>query len=609
MKPTQLVLALLVLFASRVIGQGLEADIDKARAGGKYAHLLRIIRVEEDVKDHGRFHDWGRWDGGTYKGHEGLPPGYWVYVHPHWFLWAQKLEPRWGPEQVVGPPNTDFRKRGAWATAWMPGRGNAARVGQARLEVDYAGPVEALAMVLYLNNPDALVAVQSDAERWNNPGLNRVRRGDRLVTHGLAVFAFRPRRPVAKLELCLDLGKGEDTTALDAVGLLDRKGTIHWAVRARAKVLPLKPTPDVVRANRARPAPAEASADAVDLALAWLARYQTPEEGCWDADAFYKNQPDSPPEGLGYPLYDPGVTGLALLAYLGAGHTHQSGKYKETVSAAIKYLKRIQDPEGCFGTQTGHFMYSHAIATLAMCEAYGMTSSPLLRQPAEKGIAFLLEAQNPSPEGRGKLAWRYTVKPGDNDTSVTTWAIMALKSARSAGLNVDVKEAFDGARRWIDQMTDPATGRVGYIQRGVSPVRAPGREEKWPRGRSEAITAAGILCRIFLGENPDTSEPIQASARLLLEKLPVWDVKSGSVDPYYWYYGTLALFQVGGEAWKQWHAAMQKAVLDSQQREGPHRGSWDAAGPWGPDGGRVYTTAVLTMSLEVCFRYARVHGR
>jgi len=609
MKTTQLSVVLFVLFAGNAIGQDLEADLEKARVGGKYHHLLRILRVEEDVKEFGPFNDWGHWEGRAYKGHQGLPPGFWVYVRPHWFLWAETVDQKWSAMQATGAPNTDFQKPDRWETAWMPGRGGDPRSGQARLEVDFAEPIEALALVLYMYNADALAGVAADAEGWNYPVMSQARPADRLVTSGLAVFAFRPRRPLAKLALQLVIGKSDDRTAVDAVGLLDRKGTIRWAVRARAEVHRQPAQPEVARTGQAKVEPSRIPAKAVDLALDWLARYQTPEEGCWDADAFFENQPDSPAEGIGYPLYDPGITGLALLAYLGAGYTHQSGKYKKTVADAIKYLKRIQDPEGCFGTQTGHFMYSHAIATLALCEAYGVTSSPLLRRSAEHGVAFLLKAQNPDPGGRGKLAWRYTIQPGDNDTSVTTWAVMALKSAKSAGLEVDVREAMEGARRWIDQMTNPVSGRVGYIKKGVSPVRSPGREEKWPRNRSEAITAAGILCRIFLGEDPATSEPIQAGAKLLLDRLPAWDAKRGSIDPYYWYYGTLAMFQVGGDGGKKWHEAMTRAILESQRTEGPHRGSWDAAGPWGEDGGRVYTTAVLAMCLEVYLRYANVFGR
>ena len=90
-------------------------------------------------------------------------------------------------------------------------------------------------------------------------------------------------------------------------------------------------------------------------------------------------------EGPGSSLYDPGVTGLALLAFLGAGETHKHGKYKRTVRQGLKYLKEIQDPEGCFGPRTeGHFTYNHAIGALTMAEAYAMTGSPLFKESAQR---------------------------------------------------------------------------------------------------------------------------------------------------------------------------------------------------------------------------------
>ncbi|MBN2492504.1 MAG: hypothetical protein JXQ29_16775, partial [Planctomycetes bacterium] len=97
------------------------------------------------------------------------------------------------------------------------------------------------------------------------------------------------------------------------------------------------------------------TAQAVELGLEWLARHQVPDEGYWDSDGFGAQCRGAACDGKGYPLYDPGLTGLALLAFLGSGHTHQAGPYKKAVGEAVKYLRRIQDPEGCFGLRTGHF--------------------------------------------------------------------------------------------------------------------------------------------------------------------------------------------------------------------------------------------------------------
>ena len=117
-----------------------------------------------------------------------------------------------------------------------------------------------------------------------------------------------------------------------------------------------------------------------------------------------------------------------------------------------------------------------------------------------------------------------------------------------------------------------------------------------------------MLTRVFLDENPETSKPIQQGARLCLERLPVWNEGDGSVDHYYWYYGTLAMFQVSGRQWAKWNKAMKKAIVDHQCKNGCEKGSWDPIGPWGEDGGRVYATAVMTMCLEVYYRYGKVFG-
>ncbi len=348
-----------------------------------------------------------------------------------------------------------------------------------------------------------------------------------------------------------------------------------------------------------------------EAGLDWLARHQVPEDGYWDADGYSEFCDGNLCDGKGYPAYDAGVTGLALLAFLGAGHTHRSGRFKDNVATGIRFLRRIQDPEGCFGVQSGHFMYSHAICTLAMAEAYGMTGSPMLRRPVVKATAFLERAQNPNPSGTGKLAWRYSPQSGENDTSVTGWVVMALKSAQAAGIQVS-PSAFEGAAAWLDRMTDDATGRVGYVQPGVSPVRADGRDERWPRAKSEAVTAVAMLSRAFigsaLGDESRHAAAMRRGARLCVERLPRWNENDGSIDHYYWYYGTLALFQVGGNDWRRWNKAMKRAIIDHQCIDGCERGSWPPLGPWGADGGRVYSTALMTMCLEVYYRYPRVFG-
>ncbi|MDF1700353.1 MAG: terpene cyclase/mutase family protein [Planctomycetota bacterium] len=363
--------------------------------------------------------------------------------------------------------------------------------------------------------------------------------------------------------------------------------------------------------------------DAIDDALRWLAAHQSPDGG-WEAAGFNRWCDGKPvsdasqmPDGLGKALYDPGVTGLALCAFLGAGYTNR-GKhpFNKVVGRGLRYLKNIQDPEGCFGPRnTQQYIYNHATAALAMVEAYGMTGSSIWRGAAQRGLDFIALARNPY------FAWRYGIKPGANDTSVSGWMMMALKSAqlvnkadlkrgRKASLTID-ESSFEGLKAWLDKVTDPDYGRVGYTRRGEGSARPLELVDRFPGEKTEAMTAVGLLARIFMGEDPRKSEIIKRGAQLCSKLPPTWNATDGSIDMYYWYYATLAMFQVGGKSWDTWRRAMDKAMIDPQRKDTDYcqyKGSWDPIGPWGGDGGRVYSTAIMALCLEVYQRYDLVFG-
>jgi hypothetical protein len=352
-----------------------------------------------------------------------------------------------------------------------------------------------------------------------------------------------------------------------------------------------------------KPLPAS-TAETVEQGLAWLARHQG-EDGSWSSHGFSgrcKASLGDACDGKGRATHDTGVTGLSLLAFLGAGHTPREGSHKDVVRQGLKWLKTQQDPEGCFGPRNvPHSSYNHALATLAMCEAYGMTRSGIWKASAQNAANYVRQMQNPFK------AWRYGERSGDNDTSVTAWMVMALKSAKLSGLEVD-ETSFTWARAFIDEMTDVETGRTGYTQRGERSVRAEGRMEQFPPEHSEALTAMGIMTRVYCGENPRESPMIKAGSELLMKRLPEWEPESGKIDMVYWYFGTLATFQIGGAEWKAWNDAIRGSVLENQRKDGCCAGSWDPAGAWGEDGGRVYATALMTLCSEVSHRYARVFG-
>ena len=129
---------------------------------------------------------------------------------------------------------------------------------------------------------------------------------------------------------------------------------------------------------------------------------------------------------------DTALTGLALLAYLGAGETHLQGRYAATVDRGLTFLIGQQKADGDLrGDSVVVGMYCHAMATLALCEGYALTGDARLRDPAARAVAFLVRSR-----ARDRLAWRY--KPGEQvgDTSILGWVVMGLKSAREVGLPI-----------------------------------------------------------------------------------------------------------------------------------------------------------------------------
>ena len=337
----------------------------------------------------------------------------------------------------------------------------------------------------------------------------------------------------------------------------------------------------------------------VRLALKWLAKHQD-KDGKWSCAEFMKHDPPGDLcSGPGSAMHDVGVTGLALLAFLGDGSTLRHGEYRENIKRGIVWLVNQQDDEsGIIGVEAGQaYLYNHAIATLALVEAHGLSRYRVLKKKAQRAIDYIHRARNPYK------VWRYHPQDGGNDTSITGWMVFALKSAKEFGLRVD-DSALKYSLSWFDEVSDPSTGQCGYTKRGESSSRELGQEDKFPSSKTESLTAVAALCRIFLGQKPKDHPILLAAADTMVKKPPVWNSADGSIDLYYWYYGSYAMFQIGGQRWTRWRKAMESALLKSQRREGAAEGSWDPIGAWGHQGGRVYSTAIGVLSLEVYYRYS-----
>ncbi len=342
------------------------------------------------------------------------------------------------------------------------------------------------------------------------------------------------------------------------------------------------------------------TAEAILLGLEWLKKHQD-ADGKWSAAEFMKHDPANDVcDGPGNPVNDVGVTGLALLAFLGDGSTMRGGPYKDVVKKAVNWLRKQQDEEGLIGEESGHsYMYNHAIASLALIEAFGLSKYQTLRRYAQRAVYYIQKARNPYK------VWRYYPQDGQNDTSVTGWMVFALNSAKEFKLKVD-EDALKFSIAWLEMVTDKSTGQCGYTKLGEPSSRKAGLEEKFPSSKTESLTAVGLLCRIFLHQEPDQHPILMTAADTMLRKPPVWNPADGSIDFYYWYYGSYAMFQIGGTHWKKWKKALSDAVVKNQRKDGSSRGSWDPISAWGEDGGRVYSTAIGVLCLECYYRYTRL---
>lgn len=319
--------------------------------------------------------------------------------------------------------------------------------------------------------------------------------------------------------------------------------------------------------------------DAVRRGLAWLAEHQH-ADGRWDLrqlDPPEKKLPAT--SGAGNMQSDAAATGLALLPFLGAGHTHTAGDYQPTVGRGIQWLIQHQKPDGNLYTDPPSlaYMYSHGIATIALCEAYGLSQDASLREPAQRALNFIVAAQHQSTGG-----WRY--QPGEpGDTSVVGWQVMALKSGEMAGLTVP-QTSLDLAGKWLTQVggTGGELGKFGY---------------QGPSG-TPAMSAEGLLCRQFLGARRD-DPAIRAGADYLAKNPP----REGQETSYYWYYATQVMYHMQGDRWTTWNEQIRDLLVRTQLKEGHTSGTWEPRDQWEQSGGRLYATSLRLLMLEVYYRH------
>lgn len=340
------------------------------------------------------------------------------------------------------------------------------------------------------------------------------------------------------------------------------------------------------------PATEEEVRQALTKALDYLALEQAPE-GHW----------------LGNYEESPGISGLALMAFLGGGCVPKD--YSSNITAAINFLKSKYNPSSSFEPDSEDFflygglianddpMYEHSIATLALIEACVELSDNSLESIIEDALKMIVRAQNTEHKPKvleGPIntdsdeygGWRYRPNSTDSDISVTGWQILALKAALNAGFFIPDWTLPAGAK-YLRACYDEDEHAFAYEAGGGS--------------TGCARTGIGVL-GLQLSGYPDDSL-IAPAMRFMQDNPPVWNFEDpGEGWPfYYWYYGTRTMLFSGGDDWRIWKEWMCRLLVDNQNDDG----SWDGA----QDENEmvIFTTSLGALMLEFCCGHVPVYMR
>lgn len=272
---------------------------------------------------------------------------------------------------------------------------------------------------------------------------------------------------------------------------------------------------------------------------------------------------------------------MALLAFLGAGHTEKVGEYKKNVKLAVAWLRTRVGEDGGIRREdeTEVDGIVHSVAGMALAEAAGMANIAATKELAQKVVDYSCakhqagDAENPGGFGRAPKS----TKP---DMVTTLFFTMQLKSAKVAGLKVPMK-SFDGLIAFLDTLDKQEKGFAF----------APGLE---PSARA---TIYGCLCRQFLGWR---REDLASRAGLFAKQYGDPNGK-GSDDMTDWI-AQMALFQQGGDIWHAFNNGVKKRIGSTQLQHNAPNGPVAPRGEW-TGAGRVFSTALGALCLEVYYRY------
>ncbi len=276
-----------------------------------------------------------------------------------------------------------------------------------------------------------------------------------------------------------------------------------------------------------------------------------------------------------------GITAIAAMAWLADGNLPDRGEYADNVSRALDFILSKCTESGLIAADVSHGpMYGHGFATLFLGEVYGTTQDHRVREPLLKAVRLIVKSQN------HQGGWRYHPVPFDADISVTICQIMALRSARNAGLAVP-KETIDDAVRYVKNCQVSGGGEHGG---GFRYMISNSGSSEFPR------SAAGVAALYYAGiyEGPE----IDRGLKYLHAR-----IKAGDDGGHYWYghyYCSQAMFLAGGDHWAQYYPRVRDDLI-AQQQSG---GQWDAGGH-----GEPYATGMALLVLQIPNRLLPIFQR
>ncbi|HTI50509.1 MAG TPA: squalene--hopene cyclase [Planctomycetaceae bacterium] len=325
-----------------------------------------------------------------------------------------------------------------------------------------------------------------------------------------------------------------------------------------------------------------ASEAALEHGLQWLAANQGPE-GNWQSN-------------------DLGLVSLGALAFLSAGHTPGHGKYGAVVDKALDYVLRNARPNGLLniaGPQRD--MYNHGLAAFVLGQAYGMTNDKRISAVLDRALALIANTQCDD----GGWDYRAHRQPRGHDLSLVVMQAKALRGAMDSGLEVSPVvtrlairsvRAHYRAQSGGNNFDDPA-------------VRAqPGQFTYDGHGGSLAMAACGVVCLQEFGEYDDwrIARNMDLITRSVSQLTPAKIRGRIPLGAYSLYYVGQALYQVGGQPWRDCYPPLREALVASQQlATGDPRqdGAWEDAVHLSGQPGRLYGTAVGCFVLAIPNRY------